>query len=93
MKFTKDFLQDLAYDQYDIDHITVIEDELTDSSRWTLHYRMVFKLDGKFYESSYSTGATEQQDEIPYEWEDDVIDCHEVVPQEVTVIKYVRKEY
>jgi hypothetical protein len=91
MKFTKEFLQELVWDEGD-DNVEVIEDELIDESRWSLHYRMIFKYDEKYYETFYSKGATEQQDESPYEFEDDEIECVEVFPIEKVITVYERSE-
>jgi len=71
------------------DTAEVISDEIVDSSRWSNHYELIFKLDDKFYRTSYSVGATESQDEGPWEYEEGEIDCTLVEPREVTVIKYV----
>ena len=56
----------------------VIEDEIIDQSR-------------KFYETYYSCGATEQQEEYPYENDPDEIECDEVEPKEVITVIYVKK--
>ncbi|WGT37755.1 hypothetical protein MHB40_14500 [Lysinibacillus sp. FSL K6-0057] len=64
-------------------------DEVTDMSRWSIHHRIVFKHDNKFYETYYSEGATEMQDERPWEYEDEV-ECDEVELKEVKVLKWVK---
>src|SRR5258708_20567292 len=46
----------------DSDYKSILE-EFMGKSRWSLHYRLVFEKEGKFYETSYSRGATESQDE------------------------------
>ncbi len=66
----------------------VISDIIHDRSRWAIHYRLVFKHDGKFFESIYRVGATENQDESPYEYGNDEIPCKEVRPVEKTVTVY-----
>lgn len=91
MKFTKEFLQGLAWDDYDEEEVKIVQSELIDTTRWSLVYEMVFKKDGKYYKTSYSTGATESQDESPYEYEDDEIECREVFPKEKTIIVYEAK--
>ena len=70
----------------------IIEDELTDTSRWSTHHSCVFKLNNKFYRTHYSQGATESQDESPFEYDGEWIEVDEVVQKEVTVIQYVSKE-
>jgi hypothetical protein len=72
VKFTRDFLKnelDLPFN--------AIEDEVVDNSRWSIYHSIIFEYDGKFYQTSYSVGATECQDESPWEYEDEV-ECIEV---------------
>ncbi|MCY8174897.1 MULTISPECIES: hypothetical protein [Bacillus] len=66
-------------------------EEITDTSRWSVHYRIVFPYHGRFFETFYSKGATESQCESPWEYEDQV-DCYEVELKEMKVRKWVRKE-
>ena len=69
---------------------TAVFDEIVDTSRWSVQHNCVFKdNDGKFYETFYSIGATECQDERPWEYEDDVT-CYEVEQREVKITKWVR---
>ena len=68
---------------------SAILDEITDTSRWSVHHRIVFKHDDKFYETYYSEGATEMQDESAWEYDDEV-ECDEVELKEVTVVKWVK---
>lgn len=91
MKFSKEDLQDLARGDHR-DEFEVIKDEIVDTSRWSNIYEMIFKYDDRFYQTSYSVGATECQDERPYEYESDEIECDEVIPVEVTKIEYVRRK-
>jgi hypothetical protein len=83
MKFSREFLQDGAYGEGE-----TVYDRITDHGRWTLHHERVFQHEGKFYLTTYSTGATESQDERPYEYEPDEIECIEVFPREKTVTVY-----
>jgi len=69
-----------------------VYNKVTDTSRWSTHYEQVFKLNGKYYQTYYSEGSTEMQDEAPYEYEGEWVEVTEVVPKEVTVTKYVTKE-
>ncbi|HUX78837.1 MAG TPA: hypothetical protein VMW10_03690 [Alphaproteobacteria bacterium] len=80
MKFKKEFLIDI------IDTCDVVLNEVIDHSRWSMHYRMIFRHNNKYYESYYSVGATEQQDESPYEYDPDEIECDEVKQVEKVVI-------
>ena len=93
MEFTKEFLLDCVYGELNdsVGDIEVIENKLIDNSRWSLHYRMIFRMKDQYYETFYSRGSTEYQDESPYEYDGDMIECYEVVPVEKKVIVYERK--
>lgn len=87
MKFSKDLLKELAFIKED--HIytntdgsvyEVVVNKISDHSRWSLYFDLVFKADGKYYSTYYSVGATECQAESPFEFEDDFIECNEVTP-------------
>lgn len=67
-----------------------IKDTIVDTSRWSEIHEIVFAYDDKFYETGYSQGLTEMQDESPWEYEDE-IECYEVELKEVTVKKWIRK--
>jgi hypothetical protein len=66
-------------------------DEITDTSRWSVHHRIIFPYQGRFYEAHYSEGATEIQDESPWEY-DETVECTEVELKEVKVKKWVVKK-
>ena len=72
MKLHKDFLMnklDLPY--------SAVKDTITNTSRWSEHHEIIFSHDGKFYETTYSQGLTESQDESP--WQDiEEVECYEV---------------
>jgi hypothetical protein len=72
----------------------LMESELIDTTRWSAIYSVVYQdlTTGKYYQSSYSTGATECQEERPYEYDGAEIELTEVVPVEKTVIEYVVKK-
>jgi hypothetical protein len=80
MRFSRDFLADMDGE--------TIEDEIIGHGRWTVHHRRVFSHEGKFYVTTYSVGATESQDERPYEYDSEEIDCAEVFPREKTITVY-----
>lgn len=65
-----------------------VHEEIIDSTRWSNIYEIVFEHDGSFWQTTYSCGATEQQDEGPWEYEDEV-DCLQVEKRQVTVEKWV----
>jgi hypothetical protein len=68
----------------------VHENEIVDHSRWSVHRRLVFSLTsgpdankpGEAWEVAYSVGATESQDERPWEYENEV---------EATLVRLVEK--
>lgn len=76
----------IVYDDHD--DFELISKEITDTSRWSIFYENIYKRisDGKFFKTNYSEGATEHQDESPYEYDDAVFE--EVFPVEKTVIVY-----
>lgn len=84
-KFSKEYLQerDLPY--------SAILDKIIDTSRWSIIHEIVFEDNGKFYSTMYSEGATEMQDESPWEY-DNIIECTEVELKEVKVKKWVPVE-
>lgn len=68
----------------------LIEDNIDDTTRWSILHSIVFKFEDKFYTTCYSEGATEMQDESPFEHEGDEVECFEVKPVEVVVTQYQR---
>ena len=82
MKFTKQWLIDTLGDKNNV------ELSFLEVTRWAIVYRRVFKFQEKFYESIYSVGATECQDERPYEYDPDEIECKEVFPVQKTITVY-----
>lgn len=66
---------------------TIIEDEIVDTRRWSIDHCLIVQQvsTGKYYRAFYSRGATESQDERPWEYEDEV-EFEEVRPVEKTVI-------
>jgi hypothetical protein len=85
-KFPKQFLQDMLYG-CDVG-AEVLEDTVYDTRRWSIDHELIFKFDGKFYVSCYSVGATEYQDESPWEYEPDEVECTEVQPVSVVTTEY-----
>lgn len=97
--FVKRRLQEIV-GEYDLDGCEdyeegtpaeIISDEITDTSRWSVYHECIFKIGERYFRTDYSRGATEMQDEAPYEYDGDYIEVTEVVPKEVTVIQYVNK--
>ena len=85
MKLSRDKALDILYGN---EGGEVILDEIVDTSRWSVHHDLVVKIDGKFYSAEYSVGATEYQNESPWQNENEV-EFVEVEPKEVTTIKYI----
>ncbi len=81
MKFSKEFLQDEGGE--------TVQDREIGRGRWSVHHERVFQHEGRFYRTRYSVGATENQDERPYEYEPDEIECVEVFPTPKTITVYV----
>lgn len=88
--FTKQFMQEVVWNERD--DVEVLVNKIVDVGRWSIAYELVFKYQDVCYASGYSRGATEQQDEAPFEFDDDMIECTVVVPVEKKVIEYVKKE-
>jgi hypothetical protein len=87
--FRKEDLQALAADEAG-EGFERVSDTIIEHSRWSVLHAMTFKDTGtgRYYSTHYSVGATEQQDESPYEHEGDAIDCVEVRPVEKVVTVY-----
>lgn len=84
-KFSREYLTKelgLPYDCFPI------EDNIIDTSRWSIIHEIIFEDGGKFYRTTYSEGATEMQWEKPWEYEEEV-ECEEVELREVTVNKWL----
>jgi len=56
---------------------TAISDTIVGHRRWTVDHSIIFIKDKRYYRTLYSVGATECQDEKPWEYEDEV-ECEEV---------------
>lgn len=88
MKIKTSELQDLDFPWCD----DVVQDTIIDNSRWSIIHEIVFKwTDRKYYKTTYSVGATESQDERPWEYETEV-ECVEVEQRPVTKLEWVVKE-
>ena len=79
IKLHRDYLKyqlDLPY--------SALKDTIIGNSRWSIQHEIIFADKGKFYRAHYSAGATEGQDESPWENETEV-DCTEVHIVEKTI--------
>ena len=90
MKFKKENLQKLVYD--DCDTLTQIREEQTGSGRWTVENEMVFRFEGHYYRADYSEGATEQQDVTAFECDNDLIECDEVWPESRSIVVFTDQD-
>ena len=86
VSFDKEFLVESLGLPY-----SAIEDSVIDTSRWSVYHEIVFEYEGKFYRAFYSVGATEMQDERPWEYDDTVI-CTQVEKKLVQVEKWMPVE-
>ena len=74
----------------DSERIEVLKDSLIDSSRWSLIYEVIFLdgEDGKTWSTTYTTGATENQDQGPFEYDDEMVPCIEMEAAKIVVETY-----
>lgn len=86
-KFPKQDLLDLL-DEDTVEGYGYISDKMVGKSRWSLQYRLIFSHEGRFWQTTYRVGATEQQDERPWENDGNEIECIEVVPIKKTITVY-----
>jgi len=85
--FSKDYLKD----ELDLPYSNTVVDKIIDTTRWSIVHEIVFENNGKFYQTTYSEGATEMQDERPWEYEDE-IECIEVELREIKIKKWMPVE-
>ncbi len=72
----------------DDSNFVIIEDRIVGTRRWSVVYEIVVqrKTDGKYFKDVYRRGATESQDERPYEYSEP--NFTEVFPVTKTYIVY-----
>lgn len=92
MARTKVFNKDYLMDELDLPYENTIVNRIVNTTRWSIIHEIVFEDNGKFYMTTYSEGATECQDESPWEYDDDEVKCTEVELKEVKVKKWVPVE-
>ena len=95
MKFKKEFLVNLVYEEYDKNKVDIIDKKMVDQRRWVTVYEMIFKYRGSFYVACYDLASTENQESEPFEYDADdkgLIECAEVIPVEKTIIEYEVKK-
>lgn len=65
----------------------VRSDEIVDKRRWALTHELIFQHEDKLYRTHYSVGATENQDEGPWEYVK-TVECTEVEEYDKIVKAY-----
>lgn len=66
-----------------LDGRDVIKNDIIEHTRWSVLHEITFKRNDKLYQTTYAVGATEYQDETPWQYED-TIECYEVQPKFTT---------
>jgi hypothetical protein len=89
MYFKTEELRELIWEG-ETDNLKLIRNEITGNSRWSIHHEIVFleKTTNKLYITGYLVGATEQQDERPFQYDGEEIECSEAEAYEKTVTDY-----
>ncbi len=74
---TKEQAQGMVWGDNDPAEFEVVAKVLKDTSRWSVHYTLIFRKAGEeqLYGANYSVGATESQDEQPFQY-DAAVKCH-----------------
>lgn len=85
MQLTKEQAQDIVCRQTTWEKV---DSNLVDRTRWSVVYEEIWKnpTDAKCYQFSFCRGATESQEERPYEYESEPIEVPEVKQVEKTVL-------
>ncbi len=88
LKIDKQVAKDLAYGDYDNTVYEIISNKIIGKSRWSYTNELIVKtlVDSRFWKSFYSLGATESQDESPYEYSEPVFE--EVFPKTIEIVIY-----
>jgi hypothetical protein len=64
--FTKKHLESLGLPD------SAIDNKIIGTSRWSIQHEIIFQFEEKFYRTHYQVGATEYQDEYPWENENEI---------------------
>jgi hypothetical protein len=74
-RFAKTYLVELGL-PWDCEGGEVIEDKIEDQRRWSTDHGLIFRLpgqaEGEAWETGYSVGSTECQEERPWDGQDEV---------------------
>lgn len=63
--FTKDELDEL---EVRFGGASVVRDDIVDTTRWGIVHKVVFRADGDLWEITFEEGATEYQEQDPFEY-------------------------
>jgi hypothetical protein len=88
LNIDKDTAINLAYGDFDNTVFEVISNKITGKSRWSYHNELIVKTlaDNRYFQATYSIGATEGQHEGPFEYGEP--NFVEVFPKTVEQIIY-----
>ncbi len=64
-----------------------ISSRITGNGRWSINHEAIFSFSGKFYMTHFRVGSTESQEERPYQDEPAEVECVEVKPVTITVLR------
>ena len=86
LTLTKEQAREIAWG--DDPNLEIISERIIGRRRWSVDYEVIVKRcsDGKLFRDKYSVGATEGQDERPWEYTEP--DFREVFPKEKTIVVY-----
>lgn len=94
VKFDKEKLQSLLCGSDEFlkrEDIEIVESEIIDHRRWSVDYLMTFRQGDRYFRVDYSMGATEHQDQGPFDDCGEFVEVEEVVPVEKTIVVYEPK--
>ncbi len=83
IKIPKQEMLDILNDEEDSNG-RIIEDRVSGKSRWSIEHDIIFDYEGKYYKAGYRIGATESQDEMPWDYEE-FVEATEVHQVEKTI--------
>ena len=90
-KFPKSVLREVLMmgeeDAEPYEGCTFVDTEETGESRWSTHHELIFRHDDKLWSADYTQGKSETQDEYPFEYAPDEVECTEVEK----VVEFVKK--
>ena len=89
LELDQETASELAYGDFDNSIYEVVSNIIDGHSRWRINFELVIKtlVDGRFWKARYSKGATESQDEGPFEYGSSTFT--EVFPIKKEVIVYI----